>query len=268
MTHPTEPPAGADLARQAVRQARAAALARGAAPKAKKPQRRRMPRGEGREPALFGGILAELAIAYNWTRPSAGAQLLALWPDLMGERAGMATPERYDADTRTLVLRPASPAAGTWLRLHAADVIGRLNTAVGPGTLERLDVRAPGGAAPRPAPTVEPAPVPVPDQLPPHTREQAPAGFHQALNVALAGRTTPVAADPHQDIRDRDFADGRNVLREPTRMFAGGQAALEEAASQIGGNGSEEIRERALMRAREEKAGRAPAAPQALDRTA
>lgn len=264
----TQPPAGADLARQAVRQARAAALARGAAPKVKKPQRRRMPRGEGREPALFGGILAELAIAYNWTRPSAGAQLLAMWPDLMGDRAGMAMPERYDAETHTLVLRPVSPAAGTWLRLNAADVIARLSTAVGPGTLERLDVRAPGGAAARPAPAVESAPVPVPDQLPPRTREQAPDGFHQALGVALAGRTTPAAVDLHQGIRDRNFADGRNTLREPTRMFAGGLAALEEAASQTGGNKSDEIRERALMRAREEKAGRAPAGPRPLDRTA
>ncbi|MCU1613694.1 MAG: hypothetical protein JWO98_1234 [Frankiales bacterium] len=260
-------PSGADLARQMLRQAAADARQRPTGP-AKKPVRRRVPRGGGRDPQTFGGILDELATAYGWKRPSAGGLLMARWPQVAPGLARHCTPDRYDPDTRVLHLRPVSNAAATKLRMEATRIAAALNDAVGPDTVAAVRV-LPVGAPTRTAEPagLEPATKPRTTEPSVRTRAEAAPGYHRALEAAQAGRTE-AAEDPDQEMRDRYFADVRGVLREPEEAFTVGQAALEAVAPPSRGNDLEEIRQAAIKRARDERAGRAPAIPTAFQRTA
>lgn len=265
----TQPTGGPDLARQVLRQARAAAKAQGTAPKTKRPVRRRVDRGSGRDPALFGGILEQLAIAYDWKRPTAGGTLMATWPELLGTDAARISPERYDADTRTLHVRPHSSATATWARWNATSLAGRLNDRVGAGTVAHVRVLPPG-PPPAAAPAAEPTPAPHPPAPavagPQRSRADAPAGFHQAHAALEAGRTrTTTTAD--EQLVDRYFGDAHGWLREPQSAFTDSAAAL-EAIMPTGGNETDNIRQAAIKRARDERAGRAPAVPTAFQRTA
>ena len=137
---------GADLARQMLRRAQADARTRPAGPTKRKPARRRAERGSGRDPLKFDGILEHLADTYGWRRPSAAGLITARWPQLMPHLAELAAPERYDTDTRTLHLRPATAAAATKLRWEAAAIAAALNEAVGEGTVAAVKVLPPGPA--------------------------------------------------------------------------------------------------------------------------
>jgi hypothetical protein len=218
---------------------------------------------------MFGGIIDELAAAYNWKRPTAGGLLMARWPQLAPDLARHCIPERYDADSRVLYLRPVSNAAATQLRLEATRLPAALNEAVGADSVAAIRVLPPGA----PSRTAEPAALEPPAKpsttTPPtvRTRDDAAPGYHRALAAAQAGRSE-AAEDPRQELRDRYFADVRGVLREPETAFTDAQAALEDAAPSSRGNTSEETRQAAIQRARDERAGRTPALPTAFQRTA
>jgi hypothetical protein len=266
----TDPqPAGPDLARQLLRQARADAKARGNNPKAAKRLRSiRSGTASGRDPARFEDILEQLAVAYDWKRPSASGVLMARWPQLAPDLAKHCTPERYDPDTRTLHLRPVSHAAATQLRLQAARIAADLNQAVAADTVATIRVLPPGPSRTPMADQDSPAPArPAAVDQPARARADAAPGYRRALAAAQEGRAA-APGDPHQELRDKHFADVRGTLREPQTAFTDGAAALEEAAEQSRGNDSEKIRQAAIKVARDQKAGRAPALPTVFQRTA
>lgn len=79
--------AGVDLARVALRQAKAAARARGNAPKRIKRQSYRHTRGNGRDPRPLMGVMKQLVIDRGWERAADGGSLVARWPEILGSRA-------------------------------------------------------------------------------------------------------------------------------------------------------------------------------------
>lgn len=263
----TEPQtSGVDLARQMLRRAQADARNKPAGPARRKPTRRRAERGSGRDPLKFDGILEQLADTYGWRRPSAAGLITARWPQLMPHLAEHAAPERYDTDTRTLHLRPATAAAATKLRWEAAAITTALNERVGSGTVAAVKVLPPGpiphtgnavnadsGLA---AQAEEPAPV--------RTRDDAAPGFHQTL--AAISHTPPAGQKPRLE---RDWGTGEYAhLREPAERFTDAVAALETAEAQSGGNDHDAVRQAAIRIARAQKAGNASAIPTVFQRTA
>ncbi|MEU4180978.1 DciA family protein [Streptomyces sp. NPDC026589] len=50
---------------------------------------------------------------------------------------------RFDATTRTLHLRPATPAYRTQLTLHQKQIIAKVNNMVGPDTVRQLEILRP-----------------------------------------------------------------------------------------------------------------------------
>lgn len=260
----TEPqPAGADLARQMLRQARADAAKRGTQPAKERRTKRRHTRGDGRDPARIEDVLDALATAYGWKRMSAGGRVMVAWPRLLGDDAARISPVRYDEATRTLHVRPVSNAAATWARWETPRILQRLNSEMA-GAVAALRILTPGPASTSGLDaeefSAENRSPSAPSEAP---RMETPAAFHDAIAAAQAARTEH-AVDPDQPLRDRYFADTRGALREPTEAFTDGQAALEGSR----GDDPEEIRQAAIRMARDAKAGRLPAVPRLFDRTA
>jgi hypothetical protein len=267
MTDPQ--PSGVDLARFALQQARAAARTRPTDPRTRSLARSAARRTNGRDPLPLGAAVTRMMEERAWDTHLDGGGILDLWPTIAPELVGKVTVEGFDADTRVLALRPVSPAYGAQLRLLGQQMVGRINTALGGETVRALRVLPPGA----PSRTAEPSvlePPAKPSIAPPpaaRTRVEAGPGYHRALAAAQAGRTA-AANDPDQALRDRYFADVRGILREPETAFTDAQASLEDVAPPSGGNTSEETRQAAIKRARDERAGRTPAIPTAFQRTA
>jgi len=258
-------PTGIDLARQMFNAARAEARKHGGRPAAKRAKSRPLrARGDGREPVKLGAAIDELAERFGWSKPSAGARVVIGWGELVPDLADMAAPERYDADTRTLYLRPASPAAATHLRLLAAGLPARLNEA-GADTVQTVRVLAPGPLPGCPA-TPIPATPPAPD-APVRTRETASYGYHQALAAhqqAKPDRQDLLPTAVRTAIASQDHA--LRQRREPEEAFADARELLEDLQRRA--EAATDPHARALARARAEKTGRGPAIPRAFDRTA
>ncbi|MFD7922586.1 DciA family protein [Streptomyces sp. NPDC059740] len=261
---------GADLARQAFRAARVASKQQ---PPSRKERVKRMRKDQKRlgDPLAFSDVLDQLAAANGWEKPSAGGQITARWHRVAPpEYAGLAAPERYDAETQTLHLRPVTTAAATKLRWDGPKLAAALNAAVGDGTVKQVRVLAPGpaswttdGAAPE-----DDAPRRL-EELPVKTRADASPGFHLAIEAHLEH-----AVHDHDRTElarlIRALADRPPAIREPEEAFRAAmwEKADAEEAARHDEDRAERVRARALAAARAAKAGRAPAVPTAFQRTA
>lgn len=192
---------GADLAREALQAARLAAKKHGATPTKRAKVRKGPARGEGREVLTFSAALAAMMEARGWQAPAAGGHLADRWPDIAPELADHVRPGRLDAESGTLELLPDSPAYATQLRLTSQHLIARINAALsaddrnqqrpGGGIVRSIRILAPGRgpaspAAPEPATPNSPQALTAPGTV--HTREDASAGYHQALALNQAHR--------------------------------------------------------------------------------
>ena len=142
-TEQPEPgPPGVDLARAALAEARERARTN--------PRRARRPAAaprvrsdeQSRDPQLFGSVLDELVADRGWAAPAAAVGVVDRWPQLVGPEIAA----RAQAESLTdgvLLVRAESTAWATQLRLMAPDILRRLNTELGHGTVTRLDVRGP-----------------------------------------------------------------------------------------------------------------------------
>lgn len=253
------PLSGKDLARQALLAARAAAAARPNQPTRRKPTPRRRTRSAGRDPMPLGGIVTDLNQAYEWNVSLDGGTLHDRWARVCPELVGKVAPEHYDPGTRTLHLRPASHAYGAQLRLLGGQLAKRLNDAVGQQVVARIRVLPPGAlpqATPRQVPD---RPASGPQNAAPRTRDEASPGYHRALAAARETRPQP-AESPDAQAADRYFADIRSTLREPTEAFTKAAHSSDGPTAA----GVEDARQRALARARAEKAGAGPVPPRAF----
>lgn len=147
---------GADLARQALAQAKADARRRGAFPggagqggssrrDARSQGRRQGSAGgrvPGRDPQLLGNAIHELVEDRGWELPTAVAGVFARWPDIVGEELAAHTrPESFD--NGELVVVADSSAWATQLRLLSGTLTRRLRAELGENAVDGVKVRGP-----------------------------------------------------------------------------------------------------------------------------
>ncbi|MFD3920244.1 DciA family protein [Streptomyces sp. NPDC058595] len=227
MTIPAQPgsttvpeTSGVDLARAALHSAMQAAKRRPSEGKARRVTTKRADRTGGRDPLTLAGAIERMVAERGWKTPVAGGNVLGQWADIAPELAGKVSAERFDADTGTLHLRPASDAYGTQLRLHQARIITTINQHLGEDlvrTIRTLPVGAPGRPAPEPAadPTPHTAAPPVASTEP---RPRNPA-YLATLAVAREHKPDPIV---HPDLTRVVEAQTQALLhgREPETAFS------------------------------------------------
>lgn len=96
--------------------------------------------GEVPDPRPVGASLDRVAAALGVPRASTMTSVFASWPDVVGESvAAHARPRSLNAGT--LVVAVDEPAWATQLRWLEADLVTRLAEVLGPGQVERIEVR-------------------------------------------------------------------------------------------------------------------------------
>ncbi|MFH8295097.1 DciA family protein [Streptomyces sp. NPDC018059] len=242
------PGSGADLARVALRQAKAAARARGNAPKKTKRQSYRHTRGDGRDPRPLMGVMKQLVVDRGWERAAAGGNLVARWPEILGSRAQHWQAQTYDEDTGTLTVLCTSSAWATSLQLTARQIVAEVNQALGRDTLQQITIRRATGSAgrrsPEPAATVEDSPSPAP------THRFRPTGAQPGTDYRAAReglRAERIAAKTGRSAPEPHF-----TLKEPEEAFTDAVELHEQLTAEA--QRREDPRARALARARRERA--------------
>ncbi|RAY14699.1 DUF721 domain-containing protein [Actinomadura craniellae] len=138
---------GADLAREALAQAKADARKRGGAPGAggrRKTARPARPRdtGRGGDPRAFGSAIRDLMADRGWEQRAAMGGVFGNWAGIVGrDLAEHTRPERFEDGELTITAD--STAWATQLRLLAATLVRRLNEELGDGTVRRVKVVGP-----------------------------------------------------------------------------------------------------------------------------
>ncbi|MFE9404537.1 DUF721 domain-containing protein [Streptomyces sp. NPDC006530] len=142
---------GIDLARVALHAAREQAKARGEAAQQRKQARRggglrSGARADGRDPLPLGAAINRLIRESGWETPTAVAGVLGRWPEIVGEELAKHTvPGPYDKEDQVLVVRCDSTSWATQLRLLAPQLVARINTDLGHGTVRLIKVYGPSG---------------------------------------------------------------------------------------------------------------------------
>jgi predicted nucleic acid-binding Zn ribbon protein len=149
--------AGIELAREALAQAKADALKRGALPgnQMRRSQGRtggggRPRRGaeRGGDPRRFGAAIRDLLAERGWERQAAVGGVFGNWAQIVGrEVAEHTTPTAFEDGVVTIVAD-----SSTWaqqVRLLAPTLVRRLNEDLGDGTVRRVNVRGPASASGR-----------------------------------------------------------------------------------------------------------------------
>lgn len=254
----TAPASGADLARQALAAARAAAKTT-PAPGPKKHRRSIRPtRGTAGDPQGLGSVLARLTAEQGWEDGLGGGNLLDQWASIAPtELATTVQPVSYDPDRGILELRPSSPAYATQLRWFQQQLAKHLNDKLGRPAVRTIRVLAPGGGTPATATAIpEPAQPETPDG-PVKTRDTACAGYRAALEAVLANRPERQPANPYV---------AEALARQEAALRANRQPETEhrdavweiDRLTQAEPDRSETVRRAALARKRDDAAGRVP----------
>ncbi|MGZ6827418.1 MAG: DUF721 domain-containing protein [Mycobacteriales bacterium] len=138
------PLSGPDLVRAALAQAKAAARAKGTAPRSPARRRTGLPRspGDARDPVLFGAAIARLVAERGWQGTTTAAGVLANWAQVVGpEIADHCQPvSLVDGE---LVLVAESTAWATQLRLLTKTLLARVREHAGEGVATKVVVRGP-----------------------------------------------------------------------------------------------------------------------------
>ncbi|SCD27230.1 Predicted nucleic acid-binding protein, contains Zn-ribbon domain (includes truncated derivatives) [Streptomyces sp. DpondAA-F4a] len=143
---------GVDLARVALRAAKEQARARGTAAQQRKQAGRggglrSGARSDGRDPLPLGSAINRLITERGWETPAAVGGVMGRWPQIVGDDlAKHCVPVRYDEEPQERVLTVScdSTAWATQLRLLAPQLVARLNTDLGHGTVRMIKVLGPG----------------------------------------------------------------------------------------------------------------------------
>lgn len=240
---------GADLARQALARARAAAkTAPTTKPRGLK-RSRRAP-GAGRDPQPLAGILGTLATDEGWTDNLGGGRILDRWPTLCPTTYAQTTrPTGYDPDTGTLAVQAVSHTVASGLRMMEPQLVVHLNRQLGRTVVRRLRVGVAGGPTPE---LMEQAPQPRPE-APVKTRETAHPGYRAALEATLTHRPDRQPADPYmaEALARQEAALRANRLPDTEHT----EAAWEyDRLTTARDDEAEQVRRAAIARARHERA--------------
>jgi hypothetical protein len=252
----SQQPSGIDLARAALAAARASAKTRPVQPQKKTRSRARATDRRQGDPMAFGAAITGMMAARGWEPPEPGGSILDQWPTIAPELADKVAAVRFEHDTGTLHLRPATHTYATQLRLYQTQILAKVQQAPSGATVRSLKV-LPAGTVTTAAETIsepqapkEPAPV--------RTRETASPGFQEVLGLALENRPAAPLADPYiEEARQRQIAALR-ANRQPETEHREAAWAQAEAPSQPAPGSVEESLARARAYARQTRAGRAP----------
>lgn len=149
-------PAGADLAHQALAQAKAAAARAKLTPSedermraaAKRSETRRQQAGRGRrkggDPVAFGPAIEALLAARGWQGEARVAAVMGRWDELVGAALAdkCAPVSLVDGE---LLVSAVSTAWATQLRLMSVELRNRLNAELGAGAVKSIRVQGPTG---------------------------------------------------------------------------------------------------------------------------
>ncbi|MGW7401834.1 DciA family protein [Streptomyces cyaneofuscatus] len=267
---------GVDLARVALRNARAAAKASpqktrrtGAAPS-------RQARSGEREPQSLGTaisrMMAERGMQAGAAAGTVRRTVLSQWATIAPELHGKVQAVQYDPATRTLHLRPCSPAYRTQLTLYQRELVARVNATAGADTVTALKILPPGSTDLQERLNRDPAvqPPATPSVRPTADRPDAPRprdpGYLAALTAHQQTWDRRQETDPL--IRAKAERQIRERIREPEHRFVEGrraQTGRRAALDAADRSASNAARARALKRLAEERAAAAradrPAAP-------
>ena len=149
-------PAGIELAREALAQAKADALKRGVQPGNQ--ARRRRGGGAGRprpdperggDPRTFGAAIRDLLAARGWEQHAAIGGVFGNWAHIVGREVAEHTTPTAFADGE-VVIAADSPTWAMQVRTLAPLLVRRLNEELGDGTVKRVKVQGPAAAPRRP----------------------------------------------------------------------------------------------------------------------
>ncbi|MDF9875524.1 putative nucleic acid-binding Zn ribbon protein [Cellulosimicrobium cellulans] len=140
----------AEVARQALNRAKAAARAKGLRP-GQEPRRRILAdpptsgaRPGGRDPQLLGDVVAHLLRERDWVADVSVGGVVGRWREVVGDQvADHCEPETFE--DKVLVVRADSTAWATQVRLLAPQLLERLAREVGEGVVETVTVLGPAG---------------------------------------------------------------------------------------------------------------------------
>jgi predicted nucleic acid-binding Zn ribbon protein len=186
---------GADLARQALAVARAAAKNQPAAGPKKTRRSTRPARGEGRDPQGLGSVLARLTTDQGWDDSISGGNLIDQWATLCPHLVGRAEPVAYDEHRGRLDLRPGSHAYAAQLRLVSGQLGKQINDKLGRTVVRSIRV-LPVGTLSTPNPGDATYAYTQPEG-PVKTRETAHPGYRACLEAALAHKPQKQPTNPY-----------------------------------------------------------------------
>lgn len=133
---------GVDLARAALVAARRRATARRVEPVAGRRGPAREDTRSDRDPRPVAAALEDLVSARGWTVPVAEISAVDRWVEVVGPDIAGRTTAQSLVDG-VLTVRAATTAWATQLRLMAPQILHRLNTELGHGTVTRIAVKGP-----------------------------------------------------------------------------------------------------------------------------
>ncbi|MEU3567040.1 DUF721 domain-containing protein [Kitasatospora sp. NPDC036755] len=206
--------AGIDLARLALRRARADASKRPTgATKTPTTRRAAGPRRGGLDPVGLGTALSDLVTQHAWQEPLAGGELLDLWPAAVGDLAAHVTAVSFDHQNGQLEVSAESPAYATHVRTLAPVLVAKINQARGETILRSIRVLRAYGTRQAEEPrrsagyhvaTAQAAKI--------KTREDASTGYLRALAQLQASRPSAPADSRTSTAVDRRI---RTLARSP-----------------------------------------------------
>ncbi|WP_189432685.1 DciA family protein [Streptomyces rubiginosohelvolus] len=213
----------------------------------------------------LGAAVSRMIAEQGLETGAAGGQVrrtvLSQWDTIAPELQGKVQAVRYDDATRTLHLRPCSPAYRTQLVLHQKEIVARVNAVAGTGTVSCLEILRPGAPDPQVRAEGSPAALaPPPAARPAPGEPTEPWARDPRYLEALAAhqQTWPGRQETDQVIRAKAERQIRDRLREPERWFIEGRRAAPDrpaARDRASGTRSSDVaRARALQRIAAERA--------------
>lgn len=249
----SQQPSGIDLARAALAAARADAKTWPTQPQRKKRTTASTSTRRPGDPMGLGAAITRMMTERAWQPPEAGGSILDQWPTIAPELADKVAAVRFEHDTGTLHLRPASDAYGTQLRLRQPQILARIQQNPAGRSVHALKILTPGAATPAHTETVL-EPDKTQDPAPVRTRETASPGYRQALAAALDNRPAAPPVNPYlEDARQRQIAALR-ANRQPESEHRDGVWEVDRLET-AQARDDDASRRAAIARARRERAG-------------
>ncbi|MCX4885951.1 DUF721 domain-containing protein [Streptomyces sp. NBC_00847] len=252
------PASGADLARQALARARAAAKT-SPTPQTRRPKRVRREMGSGRDPRPIGHIVDGLAATEGWADSLGAGNLTDRWTELCPTvYADTTQPVGYDPDTGTLTLQTASHTVATGLRMAEPMLVQSINGKLGRAVVRQIRVRiGSDGPGPRSLEDTMPA-APADPEAPIRTREDGCPGYQDARAIVLEHRPEPPPTDPYVEEAMRRQETALRAGRQPETEHREAVWAEADTAPVPAAGSVEESLARARAYARQQRDGRAP----------